>query len=118
MKVDNFTSQLIAGKFLDEVELDLGDMQFFVFYFSEEAQRKFLCYYVIFGEMYKPGDIKSFFENFMDHTGIYCSLRWLYKMYFRYTSLKELYEKAREEADLSLLATIKSGKYAVTQLKS
>jgi hypothetical protein len=70
-------------------------------YFTSDVQRQFVRYYLLFGE----------FDHFVDHTGHYCSRRWLERLCVRLKKLEEAKQAAKKAFDLSLLAQIEAGEY-------
>lgn len=70
-------------------------------YFDTPLQMVFLKYVHIFGDH----------SNFVDHTGLTCSSRWLVVLYNRLQILQTLHRKARADMDMTALALIESGKY-------
>ncbi len=96
---ENRDMQLISGDFTSP---DLPpEKRYLIKYFASEIQRAFLSYYIVFGHH----------ELFMDHTGIYCTKRWVRKMRDRFVSVTKAYKKAQKEFDLDALAIIEKGEY-------
>ena len=70
-------------------------------YFDTPLQTAFLKYVHIFGDC----------SNFVDHTGLSCSARWLAILYNRLRTLQTLHREARANMDMTALAHIESGNY-------
>jgi hypothetical protein len=70
-------------------------------YFDTPIQKAFLKYVHIFGN----------YSNFVDHTGLSCSTRWLAILYNRLQTLQTLHREARANMDMTALAHIESGNY-------
>jgi hypothetical protein len=78
-------------------------LKYFPWAFSKnnEIQRQFLFYYLEFGHT----------RRFREHTGCYCSERWLKKLTRRFKKLTEAHAKAKQEMDLETLTLIEMGKF-------
>ncbi len=70
-------------------------------YFSSGIQRAFLCYYLVFRDH----------ELFTDHTGIYCTDRWVKLMRDRFQKLTAARKLARETFDIETLAALENGTF-------
>jgi hypothetical protein len=70
-------------------------------YFRKDVQQYFLKYFFVFNN----------FDNFVDHTGLYCQVRWLKILHKKLVNIELLHKKAKENMDLELLSKIESGKY-------
>ena len=70
-------------------------------YFKKDIQLAFLKYYFTFGS----------FDNFRDHTGYDCQIRWLKILLVKLESLEEVRKKSRKDMDMTTLAKLESGKY-------
>jgi hypothetical protein len=70
-------------------------------YFRKDVQQAFLKYFFIFGS----------FDNFVDHTGLYCQPRWLKILHQKLIDLESIHSSAKQNMDLELLAKIESGKF-------
>ena len=70
-------------------------------YFRKEVQQSFLKYFFIFGN----------YDNFVDHTGHYCLLRWLKILHKKLIDLESVHTLAKQNMDLELLTKIESGKF-------
>jgi hypothetical protein len=93
---------LISGNFFDPSLSD--DKKYLLFYFKRGIQRQFLFYYLEFGS----------FTYFAEHTGWWCSYRWLKKLKNKFIWLEEAYKKAKSEIseeNLEVLAQLETGKY-------
>ena len=93
--------KLISGEFFD---FDLPKEKQYLFkYFPTEIQQQFLRYYYIFGDT----------EQFMDHTGWFCTKRWLNKLVAKYNKIVAAHDAAKEKADFTTLAEIQNGKFKI-----
>lgn len=82
--------------------LDLPkEKRYLLRYFDTPLQTAFLKYVLVFGD----------YANFVDHTGLVCQPRWMASLYNKLTQLEALHREARANMDMTLLATIESGKY-------
>jgi hypothetical protein len=90
---------LISGNFFN-LELP-KEKQYLCKYFETEMGMQFLRYYYVFNS-----DVR-----FKEHTGLYCTKRWIKMLKCRYKSLIILYDKAKKDMDFTLLAEIQEGKY-------
>lgn len=79
------------------------EKQFLLKYFASDLQRQFLRYMLQFGNVVR----------FVDHTGYYCSDRWLKMLKAKMRKLEAVYDQARENFDLETIANIEMGKYDV-----
>ena len=75
------------------------EKKFLLKYFKGKLQRYFIRYITFFGD----------YKNFADHTGLYCSLRWLKQLESKYRDLIYIHGYAKANMDLELLAEIESG---------
>ncbi len=91
----------IAGSFL-EGEMPL-DKRYLLHYFRTFTQRQFVSYYLLFRDT----------ENFTDHTGCYCTKKWLLKLTDRFLALEAARQQAKKAFDLTLLAKIEAGEYEI-----
>lgn len=69
-------------------------------YFKGDIQAAFLKYYLVFGN----------FDNFKDHTGFDCQVRWLIILQKKLEKLESMRIQARIDMDMTLLAKIEAGK--------
>lgn len=74
-------------------------------YFRTKIQTSFLQYYFAFGE----------YNNFRDHTGIDCQIRWLNILFKKMQILEQIRQKARSDMDMKTLARIEAGKYKLSK---
>lgn len=77
------------------------DKKYLLRYFDTPIQTAFLKYVYIFDD----------YANFVDHTGLACSPRWLAILYNRLRKLQTLHREARANMDMTALAHIESGNY-------
>ena len=93
--------QFIAGKFFD---IDLpNEKRYLLKYFTNDLQKHFVSYFLVFRD----------YDNFVDHTGYYCSNRWLEILKTKLETLERLKIEARQSIDLEKLALIESGNYKI-----
>lgn len=91
----------ISGDFL---ELDLPKEKQYLFkYFDTDIQMQFLRYYYVFGNI----------DRFMEHTGFFCAKRYLRELIEKYNKLTDTYNRAKESADLEIVAQIQMGKFKI-----
>lgn len=69
-------------------------------YFKTEVQRTFLAYFILFGT----------YENFVDHTGLYCQKRYLKILHDKMLLIEESHREAKQNLNLDILAEIENGK--------
>ena len=93
--------KLVSGVFFD-LELP-KDRQYLCKYFDTEIQMQFLRYYYTFGTC----------DRFMEHTGYFCTKRWLRELKNKYEKLISVYDEAKKNMDFTRLAEIQSGKFKV-----
>lgn len=75
------------------------EKKFLLKYFKGNIQNCFIRYIISFGD----------FENFVDHTGLHCSVRWLKILESKYRDLIYLHDYAKKNMELELLSEIESG---------
>lgn len=91
----------IGGLFID---CDIPkEKQYLLKYFTSDLQRQFLRYMLQFDNAVR----------FVDHTGYYCSDRWLKMLKARMRKLEAAYNQAKKDFDLETIAEIEMGKYNV-----
>lgn len=100
--------QLIAGKFLKYFDFP-KEKEYLLKYFEKEIQKKFLAYYLTVGG-YENGELLNFYNNFTDHTGIYCSDRYILTLLGRIKQLEKATEKVQKDQDIESIFKIKMGK--------
>ena len=86
------------------------DMQYLLYYFKSDIQLAFLKYYMIVGD----------YSNFADHTGRFCSKRFVFQLKKRYDLLVDLHKKSKSmlsEESMEIVSLIESGKFVLTHLK-
>lgn len=89
----------LSGNF-DDVEFP-KEKKYLFKYFKKEIQQKFIKYFFAFND----------FENFVDHTGLYCQKRWLKILHDKLLKLESLHKEAKANIDLEKLLKIESGKH-------
>lgn len=95
----------LSGKFFD-VELP-KPLRYLNKYFKTDLEKQFLRYHYVFGNC----------DNFIDHTGYYCTKRWLIRLEKRYSIITEMHRKAKAEFDLEMVTLLESGKFKAGQIK-
>jgi hypothetical protein len=99
--------ELLAAKFLTS---DLPKpKEYLRKYFTGIIQERLVVYYLTFS--YEDGNFKRFYKNFIDHTGIFCSERWVYKLIDRVKKVESRLKRAEMEKDHESVALVKMGKY-------
>jgi hypothetical protein len=68
-------------------------------YFKSDIKKAFLQYFITFGVSHR----------FCEHTGCFCTVRYLKRMRKRFRQLKMAYNKAREDLDFEMVAKIEMG---------
>jgi hypothetical protein len=95
--------KFIAGEFF---ELTLPKNKSFLSkYFVLKIQRKFLKYYLTF----------RCIDRFVEHTGLYCSSKWLAKLRTKLETLEAKHQEAKEKMDFSMIVEIETGKYKIEE---
>ena len=92
---------LVSGNFFD-LELP-KDLQYLYKYFPTEIQMAFLRYYYTFREG----------SRFVEHTGYFCTKRWINDLASKYEKLILTYYEAKKNMDFTLLSNIQSGKFKI-----
>lgn len=89
-------------------------------YFPAPNQERLIVYYRLFPyTTTEAGNgYRKFIHNFMDHTGIHCSYRWVFKHIGRLRNLEARLRRAEREFDIQTVAAIKSGEMRWSQIKS
>ncbi len=80
-------------------------------YFKSELGKVFVAYYLAFSDLIVAYNIKFFIDNFVDHTGFYCSQQRLRYLLKRLQCLLEVTKQAELDLNFDQLDKIKSGKY-------
>lgn len=91
----------LSGNF-DDLEVP-KEKNYLFKYFRKEIQQKFVRYFFAFNG----------FDNFVDHTGLYCQKRWLKILHDKLFKLESLHKEAKKNIDLEALLKIESGKYKI-----
>jgi hypothetical protein len=76
-------------------------------YFPNDDQERLIIYFLTFPM--PSGEFLPYYHQFIDHTGLHCSERWVYKMLSRLKLLTERLAQAEEERDHETVAAIRSG---------
>lgn len=95
----------VSGKFFDQ-EVPKSQ-RYLLKYFKTDLQLAFLRYYLTFHGH----------QNFVDHTGFWCSERMLWWLQAKYRLLVETYQEAKNsltEEGLEMVHLIESGKFVLT----
>lgn len=95
----------LSGNF-EEYEIP-KDKLYLLKYFRRDIQQKFVRYFFAFND----------FSNFVDHTGLYCQMRWLKMLHNKLLKLESLHKEAKSNIDLETLLKIESGKYKIRSKK-
>lgn len=98
----NLDLQLVGRYFENELP---KEKRYLLKYFRSELQSAFLHYYHIFND----------YDNFVDHTGMYCQKRWLVVLLEKLKILEKIHKEAKEGMDFTLLAQIEKGKYKLSK---
>lgn len=72
-------------------------------YFSTGLQESFLKYILVFGD----------YENFVEHTGLVCQVRWMKKLKEKFDDLEAAHAQAKKDMDMTKLAEIERGKFKI-----
>lgn len=106
---DSIDLKFLGGEFLYN---DLPfSKQYLRKYFSTEIQERFLIYYLSFSSLLNEGSGIKFCNSFVDHTGIYCDLKWAQRLLSKVRKIEEALATAEKSLDLSTVNLIKSGKF-------
>lgn len=70
-------------------------------YFSTDLQEAFLKYLLVFGD----------YDNFVEHTGLACQLRWMKTLKDKFDNLEAAHAQAKKDMDMTKLAEIERGKF-------
>lgn len=93
--------EFISGRIFD-LELP-KNKQYLWKYFKTTLQKQFVKYYLTYRT----------YKKFTEHTGYYCSNRWIRRLIKNLDRLEQLHAEAKEAAlqgDFEKLATVESGK--------
>ncbi len=89
----------LAGLFFD---YDIPrEKMFLLKYFRSSLENQFVKYYLCLGEI----------DNFVDHTGCFCQMKWLKILKKRIDGLLAAHDKYKQEGDLDTLYKIENGKF-------
>ena len=91
--------ELISGKFFNPDYLP-SDKLYLYKYFRSDLPKQFIRYYFTFGRV----------DNFVNHTGLFCRIRWRQVLLKKIKRIEFELEKARKEFDFERVALILSGK--------
>lgn len=97
--------QLIGGKFIDE-PID-SEKYWMKKYFKTKIQYQFLKYFSIFGSI----------SQFVNHTGFFCTSRYLKKMKKKYIILINCHRNFKEKGDFESVSRLETGKFKICKLK-
>ena len=92
-------AKFVSGEFFD-FQIP-KDKKYLMKYFTTEIQQQFVSYLLMFGG----------YDNFVDHTGIFCKKRYMQHMFAQFTKIQEAHYKAKKEMNLELLSDIESGNF-------
>jgi hypothetical protein len=76
-------------------------------YFKGDIQERLIVYYLTFPP--ERGYFPRFYQNFIAHTGIYCSERWVQLLIKRVRQIEDRLARAERDGDPVMVAEIKSG---------
>lgn len=96
--------KLLAAEFFD-LEIP-KDKKYLCHYFKSDLQLAFLRYYLIFENA----------DNFIDHTGYYCSTRFVHKLLKKIKLLTDIHQflkKNLNEQNMELITQLESGRYKI-----
>jgi hypothetical protein len=102
--------ELLKGRFLS-CEF-LKEEEYLRHYFPLHEQQQFVIYYHLFPYQ-TNGGVHRFVMNFTDHTGVPCSVKWVYKMLKRLRTIEGVMAKAVADKDVVLIDLLKSGHYPI-----
>lgn len=105
--------ELVGGVFLDDKSIP-KNKDYLLKYFSSEPQKRFLLYYIVFGDL-KDQNPGRFYKNFTDHTGIYCDKRVIQKWIKKIKDLEYALQAAMSNMDVELVSNIRLGKYRLSK---
>jgi hypothetical protein len=84
--------------------------EYLSYYFDGEVERAFLSYIFIFPHVYMKDSFKTFYDRFIEHTGLVCTDRWIRKLMRRLTDIENALQEASKSFDLDRVGRIKSGR--------
>lgn len=96
---------LVAAKFLTASLPKSKD--YLSKYFKGDIQEKMVVYFLTFPY---SGNFKPYHRNLVDHTGIACSSRWVFKLLSKFKSVEAAMEKAEKEKDHETVVLIRMGR--------
>jgi len=105
--------RLVSGEFLKDI-LPKQD-RYLLKYFKSEPQQRFLMYYLQFANL-KDQSPKRFYRNFIDHTGIHCTVRAIQKWTKRYHAIQDAMCNANERFDFETINRLKLGRFKIKEL--
>lgn len=89
----------LSGLFFD---FDVPREKMFLFkYFRSPLEKQFVKYYLCMGEI----------DNFVDHTGYFCQMKWLKVLRKRIEGLLAAHSESKRECNLEKLSEIENGKF-------
>ena len=89
----------VAGTFFD---YDPPKHQQYLWkYFTTKIQKEFVRYYLVFGSH----------EHFVDHTGVFCSIRWRQVLTLKIKKIEAALKEAKETNNSQQVALIESGNF-------
>lgn len=95
----NLELEFLAGNYFD-YEIP-PEKSYFLKYFKTKIQLHFLKYYLKFNSK----------GSFANHTGIYCTKRYLYQLEDKFHSLEEAVKDAKKTFSFDVLEVINQGKW-------
>ncbi len=95
--------ELLSAPFLDGI---LPHNKEYLSKYFDKHQQHLVVYYFSFPY---DGHCSAYRKNFIDHSGIYCSERWVYKILARIKKIEGRLAEAEAALDYETVAMIKSG---------
>lgn len=86
------------------------EKQFLANYFKTPTERLFLSYYLHFNIIIEEYNVRTLYNNFIDHTGYYCSEQWFHFLLKRIDGILIELKTAEKKMDLDAIEEIKTGK--------
>ena len=80
------------------------EKRFLAKYFSTNIQRRWLVYFLIFGN----------YTHFVEHTGFKVSKVWMKKLKKRFLKIETAYSIAKSELDFDTIESIATGNYKMS----
>ena len=94
---------LFLAREYESIDIIPKEKRYLLEYFRKEVQQSFLKYFFVFKD----------FDNFVDHTGLYCQKRWLKILHRKLVKLESVHNEAKVNMDLDMLTKIEDAQYDV-----